>query len=762
MSEKKAAGLNTLKIPSKVTKRDGRQQPFDPSKITEAIKKAFDVSGEGDHSLALSLTYRVIEKIIEEGFSSPTVPQVQQVVENTLMEAGLFETARAYVIYRNDRDRIRESNTKLMQELLRVLRTRDQENANVNGDAPMGKMLKGGSQAMKEVYLTHYAKNEHASAHREGYIHIHDADFAAIGTTTCLQIPLDRLLQNGFNTGHGWIRPPKSIESAASLSCIIFQSNQNDQHGGQSYVAFDASMAPYVRKTYAKVRDELVEAGLEKDLEEQVWKLVKKRTYQAMQVFVYNLNTMHSRAGAQVPFTSVNFGLDTTNEGRLVSEMLLKVYKDGLGKGETPIFPNLIFSLAKGINKEATDPNYDLRQLAHEVSCERLFPNYSNQDASFNAPYFYREENPQVVAYMGCRTRVITNRDKDKEVTEGRGNLSFTSINLPRLAMESKGFDTENYNGDARTWEDGPNVNEVNAEVASNINIWDLFYHKLEKIFWLVAEQLHDRFRLQAGKQVKEFPFLMGQGLYLDSENLELEDKLEEPLKHGTLSVGFIGLAEALKVLMGEHHGESKESFEKGLEIIKYLDSLCKKASERYDLNFSLLATPAEGLSGRFTGLDRERFGVISEVTDKEWYTNSYHIPVEYGISASEKIKRESIFSKYTPAGHINYVELDAAPKGNIAAFERLVDMAMENDSGYFSVNFPVDQCLSCNHNGVIDSVSCPVCNSKKIQRVRRVTGYLGVYEQILDEEGETKVSGFNKGKFNECKNRVSHMKANF
>ncbi len=728
MSEEKVLGLEALSsMPSKVTKRDGRKQPFDPSKITEAIKKAFNAVGEDNHTLALSLTYKVIHNLIEKDLTSPTVPQIQEIVENTLMEAGLFETARAYVIYRNDRDRIRESNTKLMQELLRVLKTRDQENANVNGDAPMGKMLKGGSEAMKEVYLNHYAKPEHAKAHKEGYIHIHDADFAAIGTTTCLQIPLDRLLKEGFNTGHGWIKSPKSIESAASLSCIIFQSNQNDQHGGQSYVAFDRSMVPYVQKTYKKVKKELEEVGVIEGLEDKVWKIVRKRTYQAMQIFVFNLNTMHSRAGAQVPFTSVNFGLDISHEGRLVSEMLLKVYKKGLGKGETPIFPNLIFSLAKEINKKPGDPNYDLRQLAHEVSCERLFPNYSNQDASFNAPYFYRERDPQIIAYMGCRTRVIANRDSDVEVTEGRGNLSFTSINLPRLALDSK-----------EPW---------------------LFYDNLKETLWLVVGQLYDRYRVQIGKKVKEFPFLMGQKLYLDSEGLELEDKLEKPLKHGTLSIGFIGLAEALKVLTGKHHGECEKSFEMGLNIVKFMDELCKEASNGYGLNFSLLATPAEGLSGRFTMLDREKYGTITGVNDKEWYTNSFHIPVDYPISAYEKIKRESAFSKYTPAGHINYVELDAAPKGNIEAFERLVDASIENDCGYFSVNFPVDQCLDCNHNGVIDDNSCPVCASKKIQRVRRVTGYLGVYEETLDEKGEIKVSGFNEGKFNECKNRVAHIK---
>ncbi len=727
MKEEKVIGLEAFSsMPSQVAKRDGRKQPFDPSKITEAIKKAFNAVGEDNHTMALSLTYKVIQNLIEKELKSPTVPQIQEVVENTLMEAGLYETARAYVIYRNDRDRIRESNTSLMRELLRVLQTRDQENANVNGDAPMGKMLKGGSEAMKEVYLNHYAKPEHARAHKDGYIHIHDADFAAIGTTTCLQIPLDRLLREGFNTGHGWINPPKSIESAASLSCIIFQSNQNDQHGGQSYVAFDKSMTPYVKETYDKIKRELEEVGVDEKLEEKAWNILKKRTYQAMQIFVFNLNTMHSRAGAQVPFTSVNFGLDTSPYGRLVSEMLLKVYKNGLGKGETPIFPNLIFALAKSINKKQGDPNYDLRLLAHEVSCERLFPNYSNQDASFNAPFFYREEDPQIVAYMGCRTRVISNRDKDSEVTEGRGNLSFTSINLPRLAIESQ-----------ETW---------------------LFYEKLKETLQLVVEQLYDRYRVQIGKKVKEFPFLMGQRLYLDSDDLELEDKLEKPLKHGTLSIGFIGLAEALKVLTGKHHGESEESFQLGLEIVEFMDKLCKEASAKYDLNFSLLATPAEGLSGRFTNLDKEKYGVIPEVTDKEWYTNSFHIPVEYPISAFEKIKRESAFSKFTPAGHINYVELDAAPKGNIEAFEKLVDAALDSDSGYFSVNFPVDQCLACNYNGVIEENSCPVCGSKKIQRVRRVTGYLGVFEETIDEEGEAKVSGFNDGKFNECKNRISHM----
>ncbi|OWZ84559.1 anaerobic ribonucleoside-triphosphate reductase [Natranaerobius trueperi] len=713
-------------MPSKVVKRDGREQPFDPSKITHAIKKAFSAVDKDNHSLALSLTYRVLNKLAEKGVDKPTVPRVQREVENTLMEAGHYEVARSYVIYRNDRDRIREADTKLMKELINVLETKDQENANVNGDAPMGKMLKGGSEAMKEVYFNHFAKEEHAHAHREGYIHVHDADFAAIGTTTCLQIPLDRLLEKGFNTGHGWITTPNSIESAASLSCIIFQSNQNDHHGGQSFATFDSSLAPYVRVTLDKVKKELVEYGVEENLEEKAWKQVRKRTYQAMQIFVFNLNTMHSRAGAQVPFTSINFGLDTTPEGRLVTEMLLKVYKKGLGKGETPIFPNLIFSLAQGVNKQPEDPNYDLRRLAHEVSCERLFPNYSNQDASYNAPFYYREEDPQVVAYMGCRTRVISNR-RGEEVTEGRGNLSFTSINLPRVALETREIDS--------------------------------FYSQLKETVQLVVEQLYDRFKIQKNKKVKEFPFLMGQSLYLDSDKLSSEDTLEEALKHGTLSIGFIGLAEALKVLTGKHHGESEESFDLGLEIIKYMDGLCKEASKEYNLNYSLVATPAEGLSGRFTELDRERFGEIEGVTDKDWYSNSFHIPVEYSIGASEKIRKESAFNKYTPAGHINYVELDAAPKGNIDAFEQLVNASIDNDCGYFSVNFPVDQCLHCGNNGVIDDETCPVCGSLRIQRVRRVTGYLGVLEEVPEETGEGKTSGFNHGKFQECINRVSHLK---
>ncbi len=715
----------TSKMPARVVKRDGREQPFDPSKITHAINQAFAAVDEERHQVALSLTYRVINKLAQEKMNSPTVPQIQRVVEDTLMETGYFEIARAYVIYRNDRDRIREANTKLMKDLLRVLETRDLENANVNGDAPMGKMLKGGSQAMKEVYLNHFSKEEHSRAHMEGYIHIHDADFAAIGTTTCLQIPLDRLLADGFNTGNGWITSPNSIESAASLSCIIFQSNQNDQHGGQSYATFDSSLAPYVEKTFSKVKRELKELGVQSNVDKKAWKVVRRRTYQAMQGFVFNLNTMHSRAGAQVPFTSVNFGLDTSPCGRLVSEMLLKVYKKGLGKGETPIFPNLIFTLARGINKEEGDPNYDLRLLAHQVSCERLFPNYSNQDASFNAPFFYREEEPQVVAYMGCRTRVIANRC-GPEVTDGRGNLSFTSINLPRIALEN----------------DKPQA----------------FYQQLRGTMWLVADQLYNRYKLQKNKKVKEFPFLMGQGLYLDSEDFTGEDTLEKALKHGTLSIGFIGLAEALVALTGEHQGESEQAFQKGLEIVKFMHETCGEISAHYNLNYSLLATPAEGLSGRFTEIDREKFGVIERITDKEWYTNSFHIPVEHSISAGEKIRRESAFNKYTPAGHINYVELDAAPKGNINAFKQLIDAAMEHDCGYFSVNFPVDQCLSCGNNGVIDQEECPVCQSKRIQRVRRVTGYLGVLEEVPEETGEGKISSFNRGKYQECINRVSHL----
>ncbi|WP_350343686.1 anaerobic ribonucleoside-triphosphate reductase [Proteinivorax tanatarense] len=724
---------NLQQLPEKVVKRDGRMQNFQPSKITEAINKAFLASREGNYNDSLMLTQKVLGSINTKmrlrEINTPTIDEIQDMVEDILLESKFTKSAKEYISYRRRRDDIRESGGKFIKDLSDIVKSKDTENANINGDTAMGKMLQAGSVAAKrlcEISL----KKEHIQAHKDGDIHIHDMNFLPFGTKTCLQIPLVKLFENGFNTGHGFIRPPKDIKTASALVCIIMQANQNEQHGGQSVKALDTDLAPYVEKTKEKYINLLKELEYDKDkMEEKAWELAEKDVNQAMQGIVYNLNTMQSRAGAQVPFTSINFGLDTTRAGRMISKHLLINFENGLGKGESPMFPNLIFSMAKGVNKEPEDPNYDLRRLSHRVSCKRLFPNYSNQDSSFNKPFYRREKNPQVVGYMGCRTRVISNVCGE-EVTDGRGNLSFTSINLPRIAIEAD----------------------------KNI---DTFFHLLKEKFLMVRNQLLERYEIQKNKKVKEFPFLLGQKLYHNSDHLNPEDTIEDAIKNGTLSIGFIGLAEALVALTGMHHGECDDAQKLGVKIISTLDAWCKAESQKYSLNFSLLATPAEGLSSRFVEMDRKRFGVQEGITDKEWYTNSFHIPVEYNIPAHKKIEVESIYNQYTPAGHINYVELDNAPTGNLDAFEQLVNAAFDNDCGYFSVNFPVDQCMGddCSYIGIIGEEGCPKCKSKRVRRIRRVTGYLGIYEES-SENGE-KSSFFNNGKYNETKNRVAHL-ANF
>ncbi|QNO14991.1 anaerobic ribonucleoside-triphosphate reductase [Alkalicella caledoniensis] len=717
-------------FPTKVIKRDGRLQDFEPAKITDAINKAFSVSGEGNYSDALMLTHKVLENIniqmINTEIKTPTIDEIQDIVEDTLIKSNLLTAGKEYVAYRRRRDKIRDSRGRFIKELTDIVNTKDTENANINGDTAMGKMLQAGSIAAKRL-CDISLKKEHLDAHNEGDIHIHDMNFLPFGTKTCLQIPINKLFTKGFNTGHGFIRPPKDIKTAAALVCIVMQANQNEQHGGQSVSALDRDLAPYVEMTFNKHVKLLNELEYQKDISEKAWELTERDVNQAMQGIVYNLNTMQSRAGAQVPFTSINFGLDTSRAGRAISKYLLLNFEKGLGKGETPLFPNLIFAMAKGINKDPEDPNYDLRMLSHRVSCTRLFPNYSNQDSSFNAPFYRREENPQIVGYMGCRTRVIGNV-AGEEVTDGRGNLSFTSINLPRIALEADG------------------------------NI-DKFFDILKERFVLVKNQLLERYDIQKNKKVKEFPFLLGQKLYHDSDHLSAEDTIEDAIKNGTLSIGFIGLAETLYALLGKHHGQCEESQKLGLKIVSSMNDWCQLESQKHKLNFTLLATPAEGLSSRFVNIDKAKFGVIEGVTDKEWYTNSFHVPVEFSISAYEKIKIESVYNKVTPAGHINYVELESAPIGNIEAFEQLVNAAFESDCGYFSVNFPVDQCLgdSCDYIGIIKEAGCPKCGSKRVRRIRRVTGYLGVYEESLD--GENTTSFFNSGKYNEAKNRVSHLK---
>ena len=745
-----------------IVKRDGRVVPFELDKITEAIYKAAQALGGQDRSMAEKLATDVVAYLEQKGNEIPSVEQIQDAVEHTLIENGHARTAKEFILYRSTRTRVREMNTKLMK-IYEDLTFREahendvkRENANIDGDTAMGTMLKYGSEGAKQFDEMFILKPEHSKAHREGDIHIHDLDFYTL-TTTCCQIDLTRLFEDGFSTGHGFLREPNSIQSYSALACIAIQANQNDQHGGQSVPAFDFDMARGVAKSYRTLyRANMIKAldleGVEnaeklvRDAAEKIeaengglWpamdaqngytelefallapaageEAVKKaqafarryadreidrHTYQAMEALVHNLNTMHSRAGAQIPFSSLNYGTDVSPEGRLVIRNLLLATEAGLGNGETAIFPIHIFKVKEGVNFNPGDPNYDLFKLACKVSAERLFPNFSFIDAPFNLKY-YKPGHPETEAtYMGCRTRVVGNvYDPSREIVNGRGNLSFTSINLPRLAIKA------------------------------NHNI-DFFFEQLDQQLNLVIDQLNHRFKIQCGKKVKNFPFLMGQGIWTDSEHLGPEDTIGEVLKHGTLTAGFIGLAECLTALIGKHHGESQAAQNLGLEIIGCMRKRMDDESAKTGLNYTLIATPAEGLSGRFVRLDRQRYGSIPGVTDREYYTNSFHIPVWFPISAYEKLRLEAPYHALTNAGHISYIELDGDPVKNLDAFESVVRFMKEVGIGYGSINHPLDRDPVCGYTGIIDDV-CPRCGRHEGEAIElEKLQKLGLYRHL-------------------------------
>lgn len=662
-------GVETKKPFFWVRKRDGRVVEFETDKIAEAIFSAVQAVGGDDHDLAVELADVVVRYLKE--YSKQTIPDVEEVqdaVEKVLIERGHAKTAKAYILYRDRRTRMRDARSELMDVVEDILVETNRENANV-GNSPSAKMLQIASAASRQYYLTRLIPEDMSQAHKSGDLHIHDLDFYG-KTLTCVQIPLGRLLSGGFNTGHGYIRPPKRPSSATALAAIILQSSQNDMHGGQSFAFFDRDIASFVSGA--------------SDFE----------VYQAMEALVYNLNSMHSRAGAQVPFSSINLGCDTTPEGRVVTRSLLEAYEKGLGRGETPIFPNIIFRLKAGINFNPGDPNYDLFQLAMRVSSTRMNPTFSFMDSSFNQMFGAE------VAYMGCRTRVIADRH-GPAISDGRGNLSFTTVNLPRVAIKA------------------------------NRHI-DVFFHELESVMSLAARQLHHRYKVQSHLKVRDMPFLMGQQIYIGSDQLSPSDEIEPVIKHGTLSIGFIGLAEALISLTGRHHGQDENSRALGVEIVRFMRQLVDRFADEYDLNYTLLATPAEGLSGRFVALDRNLYGLIDGVTDKDYYTNSYHVPVGYPISSFEKCTVEGPFHQYTNAGHISYVELDAPPVHNIEAYETLLRHMASCNMGYAGINFPIDECEECSHHGVI-AEECPVCGSTAIRRIRRITGYLSTVDRFND-----------------------------
>ncbi len=766
-----------------IIKRDGRAVDFHQEKIAEAVEKAFRASGAMQpRGVADGIAERVVEKI-ESGAieGTPTVEGVQDLVEETLIEEGFTQTAKAYILYRAERNRVRDVNSRLIQTLKDITFSKasdsdmKRENANIDADTAMGTMLKYGSESAKQFYEMCVLDPRYARAHCEGDIHIHDLDFYTL-TTTCCQIELRKLFKGGFSTGHGVLREPNDIASYAALACIAIQSNQNDQHGGQSVCDFDYGLADGVRKTYRKqFKKHLAEAmdllsdiedartwaqdtlaGIEEatgtvaaieldpayrealeeklksvlpdEVAERVFAYTEKNayndtdraTFQAMEALIHNLNTMHSRAGAQTPFSSVNYGMDTSAEGRMVIRNTLLATEEGLGSGETAIFPVQIFRVKEGINYNPGDPNYDLFKLAIHCSAKRLFPNFSFQDAPFNLPY-YKGTPETEISYMGCRTRVMGNvYDPSREITPGRGNLSFTSINLPRLAIRSHG--------------------DI-----------DLFFDLLDSKLRLCVGQLDERFEIQAQKRVYNSPFLMGQGVWIDSEKLKPDDEVREVLKHGTLSVGFIGLAETLKALTGKHHGESAESQKLGLEIVGHMRAYLDRLSQQTHMNYTLLATPAEGLSGRFVRMDRARYGSIPGVTDREYYTNSFHIPVYYDIEAFRKIELEAPYHALTNAGHISYVEMDGDPSENLEAFEAVIRHMKECGIGYGSINHPVDRDPICGYNGIIND-ECPKCGRHEedaevgFERIRRITGYL---VGTLDR--------FNDAKRAEERDRVKH-----
>lgn len=772
----------------KIIKRDGRKKVFDPQKIEKAIYKAQLACGDDDVTLCKMITNKVIDCVNKDyDNKNISVEEVQNIIENVLIEMGEAEIAKAYIRYRAERTKVRERKTNLMKSLhdITFKDSKDEdskrENANINADTPMGMMLKYGSEAAKQFYLNDLIKPEFATAHIKGDIHIHDLDFYAL-TMTCCQIDLIDLFKDGFSTGNGFLREPNGIRSYASLACIAIQANQNDQHGGQSIPNFDYAMALGVRKTYKKELRKALERMLEFEgatvsddefklmfaqieanhnieirmndafAKEEIYQALNQKygpiqgktfdmafqmakdetcdaTYQAMEALVHNLNTMHSRAGAQVPFSSLNYGTDTSDEGRMVMHCLLDATMRGLGNGETPIFPIQIFKVKEGINYNPEDPNYDLFKKSMLCSGKRLFPNFSFIDAPYNKQYYKPGDYKTEVAYMGCRTRVIANvYDPSKEIVTGRGNLSFTSINLPRIALKLM------------------NVVDEKERIKK-------FYENLDYLIDLCANQLLERFEIQQNKYVYNFPFLMGQKIWLDSDKLHRDDKVSEVIKHGTLTIGFIGLAETLKALIGKHHGESEVAQQLGLEIIGHMREKIDRYSKKYKLNFSLIATPAEGLSGRFVKMDRELFGEIEGITNHKFYTNSFHIPVYYNISVFEKIKKEAPYHAFTNGGHISYIEVDGDIAKNLDAFESIIRCMKEEGIGYGAVNHPVDRDSICGYNGIIDNV-CPKCgrteDSVPFERIRRITGYL---VGTLDR--------FNDAKRDEVENRVKHLKAN-
>lgn len=696
-----------------VVKRDGRLVPFDETKITLAISKALKCSPQNLVVLINEITSQITQPKI-------SVEEIQDLVEKALINHNYADAAKAYILYRNERTKRREAHSDLNKTISSLVSSEasdldlKRENANIDGNAPMGIMLQFGSEVSKKFALENLIEPEQARAHQEGLIHIHDLNLYSV-CWNCCQIPAGKLLKQGFSTGHGYIREPNSIQTAAALMCIIIQSNQNSQFGGQAIPLFEYDLAPYVMKSYFKNLKELAQyegisldissleaysrdnntiidynpfsSPIEQKIYQEARKLTEKQTYQAMEALIHNLNTMQSRAGAQTPFSSINYGTGTTPEQRLVIKSVLEATDAGMGSGETPIFPVQVFKVLDGTNTKKGDPNYDLFQLACKVSAKRLFPNFVFIGAPYNYQ-FYKKGHPETeVAVMGCRTRVLPNiYDPEHQTPVGRGNIAFTTINLPKIALLSD-------------------------------KDLDIFFNKLDKTLKLCYNNLYDRFKYLSKKHAYNYPFLLSEGVWLDSEKLKPEDTIEEVLKQGTLAIGFCGLAECLVALIGKHHGESEEAQQLGLKIVGRIKSFCDQASQDTGLTWGAFASPAESAAGRFARINRKEFGLIKGVTDREYITNSAHIPVYYPISAAKKIELEAPYHELCSAGAIAYVECNGDLTKNPQAFENIILYMKNKGICYGSINHPVDRCPVCGYVGIINDI-CPKCGRKDGEEV--------------------------------------------
>lgn len=709
----------------KVRKRDGRIVDFDKQLIVNAVKKAMVEIGQADEEFAIKLANDI------QNYDADTlsVAKIQELVENSLMKGYNPEVARAYIIYRNKRDKARSSKSNDIISDIIAAKKNDitRENANMNADTPAGMMMKVASERSKE-YVDDFLLSDDVEALVDANIlHVHDKDYYPTKSLTCLQHPVDKLLNKGFRAGHGESRPSQRIETASILSCISMEAIQNEMHGGQAIPAFDFYLAPFVRKTcveeikkiekllgvdYSELYDLQIDdyltiklgdmEGKERVRQHAINQTVN-RVYQAMEAFIHNMNTIHSRGGNQVVFSSINYGTDTSAEGRCIIRELLRSTYNGVGNHATAIFPIQIWKKKRGVSYLPTDRNYDLYQLACKVTAKRFFPNFVNLDAPFNRSEKWRADDPKryiyEIATMGCRTRVFENRFGDKQ-SVARGNLSFSTINLPGLALSVM------------------NIEDRKERLHT-------FFDKLTYAINITGKQLYERYQFQCTALAKQFPLLMS-GMWIGSENLKPDDEVRDVLKHGTLGVGFIGLAECLIALCGHHHGESEEAQKLGVNIITFMRDEVKKLSDKYDLNYSVFATPAEGLSGKFTKKDREKYGVVKGVTDKDYYTNSNHVPVYYHCSAEHKAKVEAPYHDLTRGGHIFYVELDGDATHNVKAVEQIVDLMDKYNIGYCSINHNRNRCMDCSYEDASPDLKvCPICGSHRIDKLQRITGYL-------------------------------------